>query len=365
MKRWPLRSRLAAWTAGILLVILIIFGAASAWVVYREQIDTAREIGNDSASPVLVHREASELVSHLASAYLTALPPTIVVAAMGVWFMSRRALGPLEEVAEAAEQIHSKNLNQRLPQPGTHDEVERLVTVLNQAFDRLSSSVMQATRFSSDASHELKTPLTIMRSEIESALRSATLESRTESLLTMLLEQTQHLTDIAEKLTILSQADAGTLVLRKTPIDLSAICRDLLEDGKILGTGKNLRVDGQIMASINLQGDAAYIRQLLLNLLDNAVKYNYDGGEISIGLTVTGKTARFEITNSVVQGALESSDQVFDRFYRTSNARSSSVPGSGLGLSICREIVLAHQGRIWFERPGPDLITFVVTLPIG
>ena len=137
MKRWPLRNKLAVWTAFLLTVELIIFGAGSGWVIYQEQLEAFREIRGQPYSPVVIHKEASELIRDLARAYLTALPVAVLVAAFGVWWITRKALQPLQDVADAAEQIHAKALGQRLPQPSVRDEVGRLVRVLNDAFDRL------------------------------------------------------------------------------------------------------------------------------------------------------------------------------------------------------------------------------------
>ena len=233
MKHWPLRSRLALWTAFLLTLELIVFGVASGWVIYKEQLEAFREIKGQPDSPIVIRKEATELIIDLASAYLTALPVAVFVATCGVWWITRRALKPLHDVAVAAEQIHARALDQRLPQPLVQDEVGRLVRVLNDTFDRLERSFAQAVRFSSDASHELKTPLTIMRGEIESALRAEVDDPRIESLLDSLLLETQRLSAIAENLLLLSRADAGALTLKKEVIDFSAMCHELAEDAEI------------------------------------------------------------------------------------------------------------------------------------
>jgi signal transduction histidine kinase len=191
VKRWPLRSRLAAWTAFFLTVELIIFGLASGVVIFSDQLEAFREIRGDPTSPIVIRKETAELVFDLATAYLTALPAAALAAAFGVWWITRKSLKPLQDVANAAEQIHAKALNQRLPQPAAQDELGRLVLVLNDTFERLERSFSQAMRFSSDASHELKTPLTLMRGEIESALRTGSHNPETGNLLDNLLSQIQ------------------------------------------------------------------------------------------------------------------------------------------------------------------------------
>jgi signal transduction histidine kinase len=218
-------------------------------------------------------------------------------------------------------------------------------------------------RFSSDASHELKTPLTIMRGEIESALRTEVDNPRIEGLLDSLLHQTQRLSDIAENLLLLSRADAGALTLKKEPIDFSAMCHELVEDAEILSLRQNITTQSEISPGIQVCADEIYLRRTLLNLLDNAIKYNIEGGTVSISATKPGSQVFFRIANTGPEIPEEHENRIFERFYRADLSRSSEVRGSGLGLSICREIVLAHEGQIWMERPRPGWTAFVFTLP--
>ena len=248
MKRWPIRSRLAIWTAFFLTVELIVFGIGSGWAIYNEQLEAFREIRGQPGSPIVIRKEAAELVFDLTSAYLTALPAAALFAAFGVWWITRKSLKPLQDVADAAEQIHAKALDQRLPQPPAQDEIGRLVQVLNATFERLERSFAQATRFSSDASHELNTPLTIMRGEIESALKTQVNNSEIEGLLSGLLDQTQRLSAIAEKLLLLSRADAGALILNKGDVESGAISVSLKKSGslalfRIANTGPEIPKD--------------------------------------------------------------------------------------------------------------------------
>jgi heavy metal sensor kinase len=364
VKHWPIRTRLALWTAFFLTFELIIFAVASGWVIYNNQLEAFREIKEKPSSPIVVTEEANELLSELAAAYLTALPLAALVAAFGVWWITRKALRPLKDVADAAEQIHSKALHQRLPQPPGQDEVGRLVRVLNGAFNRLERSFAQATRFSSDASHELKTPLTIMRGEIESALRSQLKIPEIEKLLVDLLNQTQRLSSITDKLLLLSRADAGALVLKKEPVEFSAMCRDLVEDAEILGLRRKIKTQADISPAVIVSADQSYVRQALLNLLDNAIKYNIESGYISISLTKSNSLALFRITNTGKEITQEHETAIFERFYRADPSRTAEVEGSGLGLSISREIALAHGGQIWLERLEPHRTAFILALPI-
>jgi signal transduction histidine kinase len=364
VKRWPLGTRLAIWTAFFLTVELIIFGFASGAVIFNEQLEAFREIKGDPTSPIVIRIEAKELIFDLAVAYLTALPAAALTAAFGVWWITRKSLKPLQDVAGAAEQIHAKALGQRLPQPMAQDEIGRLVLVLNDTFDRLERSFAQATRFSSDASHELKTPLTIMRGEIESALRTGSYDAETQNLLDSLLGQTQRLSTIADNLLLLSRADARALTLKREAVDLTAMCHGLVEDAEILGMQRNIVTNAEISPEVIVWADKSYVRQALLNLLDNAVKYNIERGIISVSLTTSGALAMFQIANTGQEIPQDREGRIFERFYRAEASRAGDVIGSGLGLSICREIVLAHGGHIWLERPKPAWTAFVFTLPV-
>ena len=364
MKRWPLGTRLAIWTAFFLTVELIIFGLASGTVIFNEQLEAFREIKGDPTSPVVIGKEATELIFDLAVAYLTALPAAALTAAFGVWWITRKSLKPLQDVADAAEQIHAKALGQRLPQPTAQDEIGRLVLVLNDTFDRLERSFAQATRFSSDASHELKTPLTIMRGEIESALRTGSYDPETQNLLDSLLGQTQRLSTIADNLLLLSRADVRALTLRREAVDLTAMCHGLVEDAEILGMQRNIVTKAELSPDVIVWADKSYVRQVLLNLLDNAVKYNIENGIISVSLTTSGSLAMFRIANTGQEIPQDRESRIFERFYRAEASRAGDVVGSGLGLSICREIALAHGGHIWLERPKPGWTAFVFTLPV-
>jgi heavy metal sensor kinase len=362
VKHWPIRSRLALWTAVFLTIELLIFGIASGLVIYRDQLEAFAAIRNHPTSPTLVRKETGELIFDLTSAYAAALLVAVLAAALGVWWITRKALQPLLEVAAAAEQIDAKGLSQRLPESRMQDEVGRLVRVLNRSFNRLERSFEQAARFSSDASHELKAPLTIMRGEIDSALKAEENAPRIRSLLDSLLAETQRLCDIVEKLLLLSRADAGTLTLTKETLDFSAICHELVEDAEILAKPKRITTELEISPHVEVLADALYLRRVLLNLLDNAIKYNVEGGSLSISLTQSDALAVFRIANIGPGIPKEHETRVFERFYRADSRRSSDTSGSGLGLSICREIVAAHGGQMWLDQSRSGWTAFIVSL---
>jgi two-component system, OmpR family, heavy metal sensor histidine kinase CusS len=363
MKNQPLRRRLAFWTVSLLTIELAIFGLASGSVIYQGQLEAFREIRGQPDSPLVVRREAAELSAALINSYLAALPVAVLVAGFGVWWMTRKALRPLQEVADAAERIHARALDQRLPQPPVNDEIGRLVRVLNHTFDRLDSSFSQAQRFSGNASHELKTPLTIMHCEIESALRDDMDSPKVQNLLESLLQQTQRLSDIADNLLLLSRVDADALTLKMETLDFSALCRELAEDAAILALKKRITIHSQIPSELQVTADKFYLRRVLINLLDNAIKYDIEGGTVVISASRSGSYIFFRIKNTGPEIPIQHTNRIFQRFYRGSLSRSLESQGSGLGLSICREIVLLHGGQIWLERPWPGWTAFVFALP--
>src|SRR5260221_10644931 len=192
-----------------------------------------------------------------------------------------------------------------------------------------------------------------MRGEIESALSNDSIDPQNEKLLESLLEQTHRLSAIVENLLLLSRADAGALNLRKKAVDFSGLCQELAADAEILALRRNIDLSSTIENEVQIQADEWYLRRLLLNLLDNAIKYNIHSGRVEIHLTKSGYLASFRIANTGPEISEEHQIRIFERFYRTEASRASEVVGSGLGLSICREIALAHQGQIWMERTRP------------
>lgn len=293
--------------------------------------------------------------------FLVATPFVLGVVAFGGWFIARRTLAPIQTMAESAEHISAQRLDQRLPLPDTGDEVERLTVVLNHMFDRLEASFQQATRFTADASHELKTPLTVIRGELEAALRSGQFGPNQEKLLINLMEETDRLKQIAEGLLLLSRADSGRLTLELRSVDLIPLMLDLVDDAEILAAPDRISVESRLPAAACVQGSPHFLRQLLLNLLENAIKYNEEGGRVSISVEEQGGCWSIRIGNTGRGILPEDQEHVFDRFFRGDQSRSQQK-GHGLGLSICREIVRAHGGEMGLDISQPGWTQFQVRL---
>lgn len=297
--------------------------------------------------------------------YAVLLPLTLLFIAFGGMWLSRKALRPVEQITAAAEHITAQRLDQVLPSPDTNDEIGHLTEVLNEIIARIRVSFEQARRFSADASHELKTPLTIIRGEIEASLRSGQLPLSGEKTMLDLLEETGRLIHIVESLLILSQADAGKFNIELSPIDLSEFLEELVEDIEILATPRGITLKTDFAPGVFVNANAQFLRQVLLNLFDNAVKYNLPNGEIRARLTAQNGQAVFTISNTGANISPEDRERIFDRFHRADRSRERATGGQGLGLSICREIIRAHAGEISLEPSEHGWTRFRFSVPLS
>lgn len=302
-------------------------------------------------------------VSRVGLALLLALPPALLLIGLGSWLLAARALGPVEELAALAERITASSLDQRLGIAETDDEFRRLVSVFNQMLARLQRSFEQATRFSADAAHELKTPLSVLQMRIEQALHAAPAESEQQRLCTDLLDEVSRLRAIVRKLLLLSLADAGRLEPAREPVNLAELAETLAEDAAALADG--IAVRAEIDPSVRVRGDADLLRQALANLAANAVKYNRPDGSVTIRLTPVGPWAELSVSNTGPGIPPADQDRVFERFYRADPSRSRRVDGQGLGMSLAREIFRAHGGDLVLAGSGDDLTTFTGRLRLG
>ncbi len=306
-----------------------------------------------------VERARNDLVN----AFLVATPVVLLIVAVGGWLIAHHVLAPVQEIAASAERINAERLDQRLPLSGSGGEIARLTVVLNHMFDRLEVSFRQATRFTSDASHELKTPLTIIRGELESAIRSGHFEPSQEKLLVNLMEETERLTQITDGLLLLSRADAGHFQLELKPVDLLGLVQDLLEDAEILAAPLHLRIEPELPPQAFVLGAPQFLRQVLLNLLDNAIKYNQPHGRVRLTLKADATDWVLHLGNTGAGIKPANAGHVFDRFFRGDESRSRTRAGHGLGLSICREIVRAHGGEIVLKISQHGWTEFCFHLP--
>lgn len=308
---------------------------------------------------------ARETVEELLTGYFLALPIVLIVAGLGSWWLAGRALRPIVEITRSAEAITATNLDARLPHPGVEDEIGQHIAVLNAMFDRLQRSFEHASRFTADASHELRTPLTILRGEIEDALRTTRSAADYEQLLVSLLEQTSSLQKIAANLLLLASFDTRKAPLDKTKVELSTLVEEAVEDAELLAGPAELTVAAEIAPNIIIHCDPILIRRVLLNLVDNAVRYNEPSGTVKLELTSDEAMAHFKIANTGRGIPADKHDALFTRFFRIDPDRNSNTGGSGLGLSLCREVISAHGGSIRLVRSDGGWTELEVTLPFA
>ena len=297
-------------------------------------------------------------------ALFAGLPALLLGLAGGWWlyFMSR-ALKPLGELTEAAERMDAYNLQEPLPRTGNNDEIDRLAAVLNESNHRVSDAFQRVRDFSLHASHELKTPLTVLRASLESCLHDDNLTPAQREQVTGHLFEIDRLARIVEGLTLLTKADANLLQLRFEEVRLDVLVRDAVEDARVLAAPRSIAVTLGPCPPALVSADCNRLRQLLLNLSENAVKYNVDGGRIEVGLKVAAEVGVITFANTGPGLPTELQDRVFDRFFRGDPAHNSDVEGCGLGLSIAQSIARAHGGEILFVSAPGELTTVTVRLP--
>jgi len=300
-------------------------------------------------------------MTRLRNTFLTALPLVLALVGAGAWWLSSRALRPLSLLTRSVEGITARGLDQRIATTAHDREFMRLVTVFNAMLDRLEKSFHQANRFSADAAHELRTPLTILQMDLELALQSAEPGSETERLCVRLIEEISRLRAIQEKLLLLSQADAGKLPLQSTSVDWSQAVREAAEDARSLDL--DLRIEESIPDGIIAPADPILLDQILQNLISNAAKYNEAGGTITFSLIRRPGWIELKVSNTGPGIPEDQRHRLFQRFHRGDPSRHRDTGGTGLGLSLSREIARAHGGDLTLATDDPSRTTLILSWP--
>ncbi|HKP92971.1 MAG TPA: ATP-binding protein, partial [Chthoniobacterales bacterium] len=290
-----------------------------------------------------------------------AIPTVLIVITIGGRWVARQALAPVEAISQAASRISVHNLDQRLPVPPTADEIAGLISILNSTLDRLQSSFEQSVRFSAEASHHLKTPISVLRVGIEEILTDPDTPAKQQTRADALLHQVHQLTSIAENLLLLARADAGRLDLHGETFDLSEVLRGVCEDASAVAEAEDLEVEAQLPDKLPIRADRKAVSLIVQNLLENAIKYNEPDGCICIYARRVNGEAEVTVKNNGDPIPPERAPHIFERFYR---ARSDGrISGQGLGLSIACELAKAHGGRLELVRSDKEWTEFRLTLP--
>jgi heavy metal sensor kinase len=292
--------------------------------------------------------------------------PLLLFAAASVGFwLSRRALSPVDAITRTARTINASNLSDRLEKLTTGDELQRLSDTLNEMLGRIEHAFVRVTQFTADASHELRTPISLIRTEAEIALRRSRGDSEYREALRHILLEAERSTALVEELLTLARADSGRETLHIASVDLSMIVREAGEQWQELMATRNLTFIRKTTGDeVGVLGDRNALQRLLTLLLDNAVKYTPAPGTIDLQLETRGSCAIIRVRDSGIGIAVEEQPKIFERFYRVDKARSHDLNGAGIGLAIAQWIVQQHQGSITVESAPDEGSTFVVELAL-
>jgi len=291
------------------------------------------------------------------------LPIALLLAGGGGWMLARRALRPVDRMTETARRISAEHLTGRVVETGAGDELDRLGQTLNAMLGRLDAAFQEMRQFTADASHELQTPLTILKGEMEVALRSPRSPEEYQRILKSALEEIDRIARLVDGLLLLARADAGVLRMDRRPADLAQLVEEVYGQTRILAEARSVNLRLGPVEPISVPGDYAHLRRLLLNLVDNAVKYTLPDGRVTISLQPSGGWASIRVEDTGMGIPPEDQARIFQRFYRSAEARSRGEGGAGLGLCIARSIAEAHGGRIEVESATGRGSTFTVLLP--
>lgn len=311
-------------------------------------------VAADTAAP------KADLQATLQSTLKIVVPLALVLTALGAWLLAQLSMKPLNRLRHAMQQVSRQALNQRLPADGEDREFRELIDAYNTMLARLDASFQQASRFSADAAHELKTPLTILRGRIEQAIAASDNRGIQQDLGTM-LDEVARLSAITRKLLLLSQADAGQLALHREWIELNPLLETLIEDVQLQLTAQQLIC--QIEPGLRLRGDSVLLNQLLNNLLSNAVRYSRAEGWIRVNARRWKNGIEISVANQCQPVGQEQRLRFFERFYRGDAAHNRSIDGNGLGLSLALEIAHAHGGRLTLDDTASDEVSLRLWLP--
>jgi heavy metal sensor kinase len=294
------------------------------------------------------------------------VPIGLVVAVAASWWLSKFALLPLTRVAEAVRTIDVHSLERRLPVRGAGDELDRVVEAFNATLGRLEVAVDHMRQFSAAMAHELRTPLAALRGEIDLAWHapSASPAEQRERFGSQ-LEEIDRLTRLIDRILTLARAESGQIRLTRAAVDLSELTLRLVEQLEPIAAAKSIELRCEAAAGVVVEGDAGWLERLVLNLVDNAVKFTGEQGRVEVRVTRDNDAARIDVEDTGVGLSPEDTRRVFERFFRADESRSSATEGAGLGLSLVQWIAAQHRGVVSVRSRLGEGSTFTVTLPIA
>jgi heavy metal sensor kinase len=308
-------------------------------------------------------KQIEQALHGLVRTLIIAFPLALALAAGGGIFLARRALKPVDKIAQTAKKIGEGDLSQRINM-NTKDELGRLAATLNEMIGRLEKAFQRQKQFTSDASHELRTPLAVIEAESTLALQKERPPSDYRQSLEMVSREARQMSSLIDQLLTLARADAGKEQWNFAEVELDKLITNLSTDAEVLCQEKGLSFQLGQTQDLVVKGDEARLRELFMNLLDNAIRYTPAPGTVSLSLRREGQMAVVAITDTGIGIPAEDIPLIFERFYRVDKSRSRAEGGSGLGLAICRHIAEAHGGKIEVESQAGAGSTFSVWLPL-
>jgi heavy metal sensor kinase len=305
------------------------------------------------------------MLNHLFLQLVWGLPLAVIIIAVGGYMLVRRALTPVEQITRAAERITQHNLSERLPVSSTGDELERLSVSLNRMITRLDDAFQNSKRFVADASHDLRTPLTILRGELENFAEDERLDSELRDRVGSMLEEVVHLGKIVEQLFTLSRLDAGEAQTEWTRFDLTELAQTTAEQMNLLAEDKGISISCDVGQPVSVKGNRVRLKQVVVNLLDNAIKYTPEKGAIQLRVLAVNGHAVLEVEDNGIGIPSDALPHIFERFYRVDQARSADSESAGLGLSIVKSICIAHGAEVEAQSAVGNGSCFRVKLPLS
>ncbi len=306
-----------------------------------------------------------ETLGNLKIFLFTAVPSVLIFAALFARFMARRALKPISRIIDTARDIgQGQELSKRIPVLKIKDELGQLALTFNEMMNRLENSFKQVRQFSSDASHELRTPLTVLKGQNELILSKSRKPGEYQEVISSNLEEINYMSKVLEDLFLLSKSDENQVSLDCNQFNLKPLVEEVCKHAEVLAEEKNIKIIIAFLEAVQIKGDEVRLRQMSWNILQNGIKYTQCGGEVKVSLQNNGKFALMTIQDTGIGIPEEDLGFIFNRFYRVDKARSRDEGGSGLGLSICRQIAEAHKGTIEVESKLGVGTRFKIRIPL-
>jgi heavy metal sensor kinase len=315
---------------------------------------------------ILVEQPLDDLAGQLASLrriFYVGLPAALLVAGLGGFVLAKKSLAPVVAMSDQAERISARNLHERLEVKNANDELGHLARLFNDLLSRLDRSFESMRAFMADASHELRTPLSIIRGEADVALSRDRDKAEYTEALAIIQDEAERLSRVVDNMLALARADAGQRPLKVEEFYLNDLVEECYKSAHVLAIQRGLSLTVEPAPDIAFRGDEDLLRRMLINLLDNAIKYTQPGGSVVVRLSEEGSSIKMVVSDTGIGIPAESVVRVFERFYRVNKARSRADGGTGLGLAIAKWAAEAHDGTIEVTSEPERGSTFTVVLP--